>query len=65
MALFMVQNHLTEQAIYDLCERLDFPESVVQFFQGYLGQPPGGFPEIFAKPGDAIETRDLLIELVQ
>lgn len=45
MALFMVQNNLTEQDIYEKGERLDFPESVVQFFQGYLGQPPGGFPE--------------------
>jgi len=45
MALFMVQNQLTEQDVYDKGERLDFPESVVQFFQGYLGQPPGGFPE--------------------
>ena len=24
---------------------LDFPSSVVEFFQGYLGQPVGGFPE--------------------
>jgi pyruvate carboxylase len=45
MTLFMVQNNLTEKDIYEKGERLDFPESVVQFFQGYLGQPPGGFPE--------------------
>ena len=45
MALFMVQNNLTEQDIYEKGERYDFPESVIQFFQGYLGQPPGGFPE--------------------
>ncbi|MEW9673724.1 pyruvate carboxylase [Ammoniphilus sp. 3BR4] len=45
MALFMVQNDLTEENIYERGERLDFPESVIQFFQGYLGQPPGGFPE--------------------
>lgn len=44
MALFMVQNNLTEQDVYEKGDRLDFPESVVQFFQGYLGQPPGGFP---------------------
>ncbi|KAB2336368.1 pyruvate carboxylase [Cytobacillus depressus] len=45
MALFMVQNDLTEENIYQRGEWLDFPESVIQFFQGYLGQPPGGFPE--------------------
>ncbi|MFC4076149.1 pyruvate carboxylase [Salinithrix halophila] len=45
MALFMVRNNLTESDIYERGSRLDFPESVVQFFQGYLGQPPGGFPE--------------------
>jgi pyruvate carboxylase len=45
MALFMVQNNLSESDIYEQGARLDFPESVVQFFQGYLGQPPGGFPE--------------------
>ncbi|MBO8165009.1 MAG: pyruvate carboxylase [Brevibacillus sp.] len=45
MALFMVQNNLTEENLYEKGERLDFPDSVVQFFQGYLGQPPGGFPK--------------------
>lgn len=45
MALFMVQNNLTEVDIYDRGHQIDFPDSVVQFFQGYLGQPPGGFPE--------------------
>ncbi|AQS56082.1 pyruvate carboxylase [Novibacillus thermophilus] len=45
MALFMVQNDLSEDDVYEKGERLDFPESVVQFFQGYIGQPPGGFPE--------------------
>lgn len=45
MALFMVQNELTEQDIYEKGELLDFPQSVIEFFQGYLGQPPGGFPE--------------------
>ncbi|MCF6094030.1 pyruvate carboxylase [Microaerobacter geothermalis] len=49
MALFMVQNNLTEQDVYEKGDRLDFPESVVQFFQGYLGQPYGGFPEKLQK----------------
>lgn len=45
MALFMVQNELTEEDIYDHGDELSYPESVVSFFQGELGQPVGGFPE--------------------
>ncbi|EOT44315.1 pyruvate carboxylase [Enterococcus columbae] len=45
MALFMVQNHLSEQEIYEKGAELSFPESVVKFFEGELGQPVGGFPE--------------------
>ena len=45
MALFMVQNDLTEKDIYDRGDELSFPDSVVSFFQGELGQPVGGFPK--------------------
>jgi len=45
MALFMVQNNLSEQDIYQRGHDLSFPESVVTFFQGDLGQPVGGFPK--------------------
>lgn len=45
MALFMVQNDLTEDDIYERGETLDFPDSVVELFEGYLGQPYGGFPK--------------------
>ncbi|MGM0339291.1 pyruvate carboxylase [Enterococcus sp. AZ007] len=45
MALFMVQNELTEEDIYDHGNELSFPDSVISFFQGELGQPVGGFPE--------------------
>ena len=45
MALFMVQNDLTEEDVYAKGAELNFPESVVSFFQGDLGQPVGGFPE--------------------
>ena len=41
----MVQNELTEEDIYDHGDELSYPESVVSFFQGELGQPVGGFPE--------------------
>ncbi|OQO71280.1 pyruvate carboxylase [Enterococcus villorum] len=49
MALFMVQNDLTEEDIYEKGETLSFPESVITFFQGELGQPVGGFPEKLQK----------------
>ncbi len=49
MALFMVQNDLTEQDIYDRGEELSYPDSVISFFQGDLGQPTGGFPEKLQK----------------
>ena len=45
MALFMVQNNLTEDDIYEKGDTLDFPQSVVDFFDGKLGTPYGGFPE--------------------
>lgn len=45
MTLFMVQNNLTEEDIYEKGAALDFPQSVVDFFDGKLGIPYGGFPE--------------------
>jgi pyruvate carboxylase len=44
MALFMVANNLTPEDVLDPSRELAFPESVVEFFEGRLGQPPGGFP---------------------
>jgi pyruvate carboxylase len=45
MALFMLQNKLTPADVLDHGETIDFPESVVSFFKGDLGQPAGGFPQ--------------------
>ena len=45
MALYMVQNELTEDDIYEQGESLDFPDSVVEFFEGQIGQPYQGFPK--------------------
>jgi len=44
MALFVVANNLTSEDVLDPTRELAFPESVVEFFEGRLGQPPGGFP---------------------
>lgn len=61
MALFMVQNNLTEEAVYERGEFMDFPASVIEFFQGDIGQPYGGFPEklqkIILKGRDKLEAR--------
>jgi pyruvate carboxylase len=45
MALFMVQNNLSEADVIHNGDSIDFPDSVVELFQGYLGQPHQGFPE--------------------
>ncbi|WP_146552130.1 pyruvate carboxylase [Rummeliibacillus sp. SL167] len=49
MALFMVQNNLTENDIFEKGKTIDFPDSVIELFSGYLGQPTGGFPKELQK----------------
>jgi pyruvate carboxylase len=49
MALFMIGNNLTPAEVLDGPRELAFPESVVEFFEGRLGQPPGGFPKALQK----------------
>src|SRR5947208_5988300 len=49
MALFMVGNNLTPRDVLEGQRELAFPESVVEFFEGRLGEPPGGFPEKLQK----------------
>lgn len=41
MALFMVQNDLDEQTVIERGNQLDFPQSVIEFFRGDIGQPAG------------------------
>lgn len=80
MALFMVQNDLTEDNIVERGQTIDFPESVIEFFQGYLGQPHGGFPveiqkvvlkdrtPITVRPGELLPPVDfdqLTVELTE
>ncbi|EDO17566.1 hypothetical protein Kpol_534p47 [Vanderwaltozyma polyspora DSM 70294] len=45
LAQFMVTNKLTSDDIRRLANSLDFPDSVMDFFEGLIGQPYGGFPE--------------------
>ena len=61
MALFMVQNDLDEKSVLTRGKSIDFPESVIEFFEGYIGQPYGGFPkelqEVILKGREAITVR--------
>ena len=70
MALFMVQNELDEKTVLTRGTSIDFPESVIEFFGGHIGQPHGGFPEelqqvilkdreaITVRPGELLEDVD-------
>jgi pyruvate carboxylase len=45
LAQFMVSNSLSYDDVLAKAEQLDFPSSVLEFFEGLMGQPYGGFPE--------------------
>jgi pyruvate carboxylase len=45
LAQFMVSNNLSHDEVIQKAEQLDFPSSVLEFFEGLMGQPYGGFPE--------------------
>ena len=45
LAQFMVSNKLSEEDVKAKAKELDFPESVLEFLEGFMGQPYGGFPE--------------------
>lgn len=70
MAIFMVQNNLTPENIYEKGKDMAFPDSVVTYFKGMMGQPMGGFPErlqklvlkgeepINCRPGELLKAED-------
>jgi pyruvate carboxylase len=45
LALYMVANGLSAADVCDPRREIAFPQSVVEYFHGDLGQPAGGFPE--------------------
>ncbi len=49
MAIFMVTNNLSPNDVMKRGQELSFPESVISFFKGDLGQPVGGFPKKLQK----------------
>ncbi|MFT8887818.1 MAG: pyruvate carboxylase [Ethanoligenens sp.] len=70
LSIFMVQNDLTADNIVERGKRLTFPDSVVSYFKGMIGQPAWGFPEdlqevvlkgekpITCRPGELLEPVD-------
>jgi len=61
MAIMMVQNGLDKDNFVEKGKDLTFPDSVVSYFSGMMGQPQGGFPkdiqEIVLKGKKPIEGR--------
>ncbi|XP_030076137.1 pyruvate carboxylase, mitochondrial isoform X1 [Microcaecilia unicolor] len=45
LAQFMVHNGLTREEVEASADELSFPLSVVEYLQGFVGIPHGGFPE--------------------
>ena len=74
MALAMVSSGISRAEVEDPQRDVAFPDSVVGFFAGDLGQPPGGFPKELQKkvlkgrkpltdrPGSYLEDVDLEAE---
>lgn len=58
LALFMVANNLSSAEVESRAGELDFPASVIEFLQGELGIPYGGFPEKFRN--DVLRGKELL-----
>lgn len=49
MALMMVASDISRHDVEDPKKEINFPDSVVSFFKGDLGQPAGGFPAALQK----------------
>jgi len=70
LAQFMVQNNLSSEDVKKNAGSLSFPTSVVEYMQGLIGQPYGGFPEplrsdilkdlpvVDGRPGESMEPLD-------
>ncbi|VAW84540.1 Pyruvate carboxylase, partial [hydrothermal vent metagenome] len=74
MTLAMVSAGLTRADVENPDKEISFPDSVVGFFKGELGQPPGGFPKnlqakilkgetaLTVRPGSVLPDRDLVAD---
>ena len=77
MAMFMTSNAYTREDILTKGEDISFPDSVINFFKGDIGQPHGGFPQELQqiilknqeaytdRPNEHLEPVDFEKELVQ
>lgn len=45
MAQYLISNGYSIQDVMEKGDTISFPDSVISFFRGDLGQPPGGFPK--------------------
>lgn len=77
MAMFMVQNDLEPDDVFERGHDLVFPQGVVDFFKGMIGQPYGGFPEqlqkiilkeespLSCRPGELLEPVDFVEKKIE
>ncbi|KII72297.1 Pyruvate carboxylase [Thelohanellus kitauei] len=66
----MVQNNLSKEDVLKRAHELQFPNSVIEFFRGELGEPYGGYPEplrtnalkgkpvVVGRPGETLAPLD-------
>ena len=74
MAIMMITSGITRAQVEDPQHEVAFPQSVVQFFHGDIGQPYGGFPAalqrkvlngrapLTVRPGEVLPPADLAAE---
>jgi len=74
MAMFLVQNNLEPEDVFTKGEELAFPQGVIDFFKGMIGQPVGGFPKrlqeiilkgekpLTCRPGELLEPVDFAVK---
>ncbi len=70
MAMFMIQNDLEPEDVFERGTNYTFPQGVIDFFKGMIGQPVGGFPPelqkiilkdekpLTCRPGELLEPVD-------
>jgi pyruvate carboxylase len=74
MAMFMIQNNLQPEDVMARGYELTFPQGVIDFFKGMIGQPHGGFPKelqkiilkdeepLTCRPGELLEPVDFKVK---
>ena len=73
LSQFIVTTKISEEELVNNASTLPLPNSVVEYFQGALGSPPGGYPEpfrsnvlkgrclpIYGRPGSELPSYDFV-----